>query len=89
DLGVTAALAFLWLVASCAWAAALADVKAATSPAGVLAQVGGCQRPGTRCRGLESPHLSGLNTSVVFGFLNLVLWTGNIWFVFKETGWGG
>lgn len=23
----------------------------------------------------------------VFGFLNLVLWVGNLWFVFKETGW--
>lgn len=22
----------------------------------------------------------------VFGFLNLILWTGNLWFVFKETG---
>lgn len=22
-----------------------------------------------------------------FGFLNFVLWAGNIWFVFKETGW--
>uniref|UniRef100_A0A3Q4BL14 MARVEL domain-containing protein n=1 Tax=Mola mola TaxID=94237 RepID=A0A3Q4BL14_MOLML len=24
---------------------------------------------------------------VVFGFVNAVLWAGNIWFVFKETGW--
>lgn len=23
----------------------------------------------------------------VFGFANLALWVGNIWFVFKETGW--
>lgn len=23
----------------------------------------------------------------MFGFLNLVLWFGNLWFVFKETGW--
>ncbi|XP_077645784.1 uncharacterized protein LOC144247931, partial [Lonchura striata] len=105
ELGVTAALAFLWLVASCAWAAALAEVKAATAPAAVLAQVGGCQRPGARCQALGAPRTSGLNTSVpqnpkkppkipknpqkstkspkipqipqVFGFLNLVLWTGN------------
>uniref|UniRef100_A0A673KG96 Synaptoporin n=1 Tax=Sinocyclocheilus rhinocerous TaxID=307959 RepID=A0A673KG96_9TELE len=24
---------------------------------------------------------------IVFGYLNFVLWAGNIWFVFKETGW--
>uniref|UniRef100_A0A3B3TMP9 Synaptoporin n=2 Tax=Poecilia TaxID=8080 RepID=A0A3B3TMP9_9TELE len=24
---------------------------------------------------------------IVFGFLNFVLWAGNIWFVFKETSW--
>lgn len=23
----------------------------------------------------------------MFGFLNFILWAGNIWFVFKETGW--
>ncbi|XP_067171195.1 synaptophysin isoform X1 [Apteryx mantelli] len=89
DLVATGALAFLWLVSSCAWAKALADVKEATAPAGVLAELPGCRRPGARCRGLRAPLTSGLNTSVVFGFLNLVLWTGNVWFVFKETGWGG
>ena len=25
----------------------------------------------------------------VFGFLNLVLWGGNVWFTFKESGFGG
>uniref|UniRef100_A0A673XEA3 Synaptoporin b n=1 Tax=Salmo trutta TaxID=8032 RepID=A0A673XEA3_SALTR len=24
---------------------------------------------------------------VAFGFVNFILWAGNIWFVFKETGW--
>lgn len=23
----------------------------------------------------------------MFGFINVLLWVGNIWFVFKETGW--
>uniref|UniRef100_A0A8C2XGY6 Synaptophysin b n=1 Tax=Cyclopterus lumpus TaxID=8103 RepID=A0A8C2XGY6_CYCLU len=30
------------------------------------------------------------NTSLApqaFGFINLILWIGNLWFVFKETGW--
>lgn len=29
----------------------------------------------------------GFISPQVFGFLNLVLWVGNLWFVFKETGW--
>uniref|UniRef100_A0A8C9ZC40 Synaptophysin b n=1 Tax=Sander lucioperca TaxID=283035 RepID=A0A8C9ZC40_SANLU len=36
---------------------------------------------------LYDPKVSGLNTSVAFGFINLILWIGNLWFVFKETGW--
>uniref|UniRef100_A0A8C6SQK7 Synaptophysin b n=1 Tax=Neogobius melanostomus TaxID=47308 RepID=A0A8C6SQK7_9GOBI len=35
----------------------------------------------------KGPRVSGLNTSVAFGFINLILWIGNLWFVFKETGW--
>uniref|UniRef100_A0A8C7JIG4 Synaptophysin b n=2 Tax=Oncorhynchus TaxID=8016 RepID=A0A8C7JIG4_ONCKI len=38
-------------------------------------------------REVHDPVVSGLNTSVAFGFLNLILWGGNLWFVFKETGW--
>lgn len=34
--------------------------------------------------GVPQPSLVSLQ---VFGFLNLVLWVGNLWFVFKETGW--
>ena len=66
DLLVTALLAFLWLVSSCAWAVALGDVKAATEPGAVLAQVAACQAGGVgRCRALSSAHTAGLNTSVV------------------------
>lgn len=32
-------------------------------------------------------HVSSPFYLQVFGFINVVLWSGNIWFVFKETGW--
>ena len=32
-------------------------------------------------------HFCQYPLTQVFGFLNFVLWAGNIWFVFKETGW--
>ena len=36
---------------------------------------------------LQSVHSLALILLQVFGFLNFILWAGNIWFVFKETGW--
>ncbi|XP_061469955.1 synaptophysin isoform X1 [Rhineura floridana] len=87
DFIVTAVFAFMWLVSSCAWAKGLSDVKEATDPDKVIEGMSVCQTEGNRCSELREPVTSGLNTSVVFGFLNLVLWLGNLWFVFKETGW--
>ncbi|XP_063063681.1 synaptophysin a [Engraulis encrasicolus] len=87
DFGVTCVFAFMWLVSSCAWAKGLSDVKTATDPDKVLEQVPACDEDaGNKCKEVYDPRMSGLNTSVAFGFLNLILWLGNIWFVFKETG---
>nr|XP_057940953.1 synaptophysin-like [Doryrhamphus excisus] len=85
DLGVTGVLAFMWLVSSAAWAKALSDVKTATNPDLVITLITACDHEENRCREVHDPVMSGLNTSVAFGFINLVLWVGNLWFVFKET----
>ncbi|KAJ7999863.1 hypothetical protein DPEC_G00198810 [Dallia pectoralis] len=87
DFVVTVLFAFMWLVSSCAWAKALSDVKSAADPTQVLLLVSACRRPANQCSASQQPHWSELNTSVVFGFINFILWAGNIWFVFKETGW--
>ncbi|KAG9340305.1 hypothetical protein JZ751_021752 [Albula glossodonta] len=86
DFGVTCVFTFMWLVSSAAWAKGLSDVKMATDPERVVTLVGACKKDGNTCREVHDPVMSGLNTSVVFGFLNLILWAGNLWFVFKETG---
>ncbi|XP_077463626.1 synaptophysin-like [Stigmatopora argus] len=86
DLGVSAVFAFMWLVSSAAWAKGLSDVKMATDPDQVITLIEACDVEENRCREVHDPVMSGLNTSVAFGFINLVLWVGNLWFVFKETG---
>ncbi|XP_031423352.1 synaptoporin isoform X1 [Clupea harengus] len=87
DFIVTVVFSFLWLVSSSAWAKGLADVKVATDPDEVVLLMSACKTQGNKCGSIYGPIWSGLNTSVVFGYLNFVLWAGNIWFVFKETGW--
>uniref|UniRef100_A0A663LYR6 Synaptoporin n=1 Tax=Athene cunicularia TaxID=194338 RepID=A0A663LYR6_ATHCN len=87
DFIVTVVFSFLWLVGSSAWAKGLSDVKIATDPDEVLLLMSACKQQSNKCLPVRSPVMSSLNTSVVFGFLNFILWAGNIWFVFKETGW--
>ncbi|RLV99659.1 hypothetical protein DV515_00009609 [Chloebia gouldiae] len=87
DFIVTVVFSFLWLVSSSAWAKGLSDVKVATDPDEVLLLMSACKQQSNKCLPVRSPVMSSLNTSVVFGYLNFILWAGNIWFVFKETGW--
>ncbi|KAJ8411971.1 hypothetical protein AAFF_G00142380 [Aldrovandia affinis] len=87
DFGITCVFTFMWLVSAAAWAKGLSDVKTATDPEQVISLISACKQEENRCREIHDPVVSGLNTSVVFGFLNLILWGGNLWFVFKETGW--
>lgn len=79
DLVVTGVFAFLWLVSSSAWGKGLTDIKFATNPDHLMGS-------------LEVDHtveayasMGRLNASVIFGFLNLILWAGNCWFIYKET----
>lgn len=62
---MTSVFAFMWLVSSCAWAKGLSDVKTATDPEKVITFISACDEPGTRCKEVHDPKVSGLNTSVV------------------------
>ncbi|KTG42903.1 hypothetical protein cypCar_00007505 [Cyprinus carpio] len=81
DLIVTGIFAFLWLVCSSAWGKGLTDVKYATNPDRLITAC----LPEDHCVVKTYPSMGRLNISVLLGFLNLILWAGNCWFIYKET----
>ncbi|XP_053114558.1 synaptophysin-like protein 1 [Hemicordylus capensis] len=75
---------FLWLVSSAAWAKALVDIKVSTGPH-IVEEIPACKMPGSFCIFGSVTSMGSLNVSVVFGLVNMILWAGNAWFVYKET----
>ncbi|XP_031420818.1 synaptophysin-like protein 1 [Clupea harengus] len=87
DFILTIVFVALWLVCSSAWAKGLQNVRDATSTAGIQSTLSVCQAQGVVCQVTERANMRTLSVSVVFGFLNLILWLGNVWFTYKETPW--
>ncbi|XP_019600935.2 synaptophysin-like protein 1 isoform X1 [Rhinolophus sinicus] len=83
DFVVTLVATFLWLVSTSAWAKALTDIKVATGH-NIIQELAPCKQAAT-CSFGSVTSMGSLNVSVIFGFLNMILWGGNAWFVYKET----
>ncbi|XP_058379440.1 synaptophysin-like protein 1 isoform X1 [Diceros bicornis minor] len=83
DFVVTLIATFLWLVSTSAWAKALTDIKIATGH-NIIQELGSCNQI-VLCYFGSVTSMGSLNVSVIFGFLNMILWAGNAWFVYKET----
>ncbi|XP_060228521.1 synaptophysin-like protein 1 [Meriones unguiculatus] len=77
---VTLLATFLWLVSASAWAKALTDIKIATGH-NIIKELEPCHNPQIQCQFISVTSKGSLNVSVIFGFLNMILWGGNAWFV--------
>ncbi|KAB7496493.1 Synaptophysin [Armadillidium nasatum] len=83
DFAIHIVFGILFLAASSAWANSLNGLKAATSLETIRAENAKiCQFD---CKITEEPDFAKLNISIILGFLNLFLFTSNLWFIYKET----
>ncbi|XP_061187483.1 synaptophysin-like [Saccostrea echinata] len=93
DFVVSVVITLLWLIASSAWAQGLVNLKYYTdfNDSGMFERLPECNKPvtGITCSQTAFPNFGSLNASVIFGFLNMVVWAGNLWFLYKETPWFG
>ncbi|XP_064632090.1 synaptophysin-like isoform X3 [Lineus longissimus] len=88
DFVISIVLSFFWLCGASAWAHGLSELKTYTQPHALAHHIEECQVTPSPCNlYYNTGNYAGLNVSIIFGFLNLIVWVGNLWFLFKETSW--
>uniref|UniRef100_U5ENQ2 Putative synaptophysin-like 2a n=1 Tax=Corethrella appendiculata TaxID=1370023 RepID=U5ENQ2_9DIPT len=80
DFMLTTILAIFWLSGSAAWSNGTNTFKASTDSAAIIKDCTGCQVT-------SIGSFSGLNISLLLGYLNFFLWASDLWFIYKETIW--
>jgi hypothetical protein len=85
DLVITVIFVLLWLIASSAWADGVRKLKSFTTPE--YFYFDGIDIKKDVIVSYNEDSFASLNVSIIFGFLNMCVWGGNIWFLYKETKW--
>lgn len=76
---LTAILAVFWFAAAVAWSNGASGLKTVTDPIELK----------RHCPAFSiwTSSFSGLNISLLIGYLNFFLWGSDLWFLYKETHW--
>jgi len=99
DFLVSTVLAMFWLAGAAAWANGLGGLKWSCDTSNWLDRVSVCTKTSNThahhqylypkiedCKG-SAGSFGGATSAVLLGFLNFFLWTGNLWYLYKETAW--
>jgi hypothetical protein len=84
DLVVTLIWTVFWIAGSAAWAQGVSNIRSQTDWKNVADRSRICPDY-SQCTQQFSGTYANIIVSVIFGFLNFILWLGSVWFVFKET----
>jgi len=85
DFVFTILLVVFWFTSSIAWAAAVSGLRNATNQESVFKNYVACTI--NQCVSFEGASYGAPVVAVLLGFLNVFVWGGNLWFLFKETPW--
>jgi len=95
DFCITLLFAVFWLSASSAWANGLSAVRSGSDPTNwELVDNSGtntklCSANLFECKNVITASFGGIVISILFGYINFILWAANLWFLYKETTWFG
>ncbi|CAF0819472.1 unnamed protein product [Rotaria sordida] len=73
-----------WIAGSAAWAKGVSNIRTQTSWESIAKRSDFCSEA-LSCKEVYSGTYGSIIVSVIFGFLNFILWAGSAWFVYKET----
>jgi len=89
DFGLGAFWTLFWFFSACAFAAGVNALKDQVNIESLTGDGGAFTEPcsnGYKCGG-TNPKYATMTVAILLGFLNVFVWAGNIWFLYKETPW--
>lgn len=84
DFLLTLIWTIFWIAGSSAWAQGVSNIRSQTSTDYVMKLVPACNVD-PKCVESDWGTYANITVSVIFGFLNFMIWLGSLWFVYKET----
>jgi len=89
DFLITVFIALFWISGTAAWWKGVSDLKFGANPDNW--EIAKLIRPSDIATKAATNTLtgsySGLTISILLGFINFILWSTNLWFLYKETPW--
>lgn len=86
DFVISVVFVIFWFTSAIAIAAAVRGIRNTTDITSIISKIEACKIPAV-CTPTVKGNYATMDISAILGFLNLFVWCGNLWFLYKETPW--
>jgi len=87
DFVISVIFVIFWFTSAIACAASVTGIKKTTDVSKIIPRIPGCIGKNGSCSPTIEGNYATLDVSALVGFLNVFVWCGNLWFLYKETHW--